>query len=52
MVIALEPMLNEFNCGIKLAPDQTTFLTKKGGLSAHFENTVAITKNGCEVITR
>ncbi len=52
MVIALEPMVNEFSSGIKLGSDQTTFLTRKGGLSAHFENTVAITKNGCEVLTR
>ncbi len=52
MVIALEPMVNEFGSGIKLGSDQTTFLTKKGGLSAHFENTVVVTRNGYEVLTR
>ncbi len=52
MVIALEPMVNEFNSGIKVGSDQMTFLTKKGGLSAHFENTVVVTKNGCEILTR
>jgi methionyl aminopeptidase len=52
MVIALEPMVNEKSSSIKVGSDQTTFLTKKGGLSAHFEDTVAITKNGFEFLTR
>jgi len=52
MVIALEPMVNECGSAIKLGSDQTTFLTKKGGLSAHFEDTVVVTKNGCEILTR
>jgi len=52
MVIALEPMINEFGSGIKLGSDETTFLTRKGGLSAHFEDTVVINKNGCEILTR
>jgi methionyl aminopeptidase len=52
MVIALEPMVNEFSSGIKIGPDQTTFLTRDGGLSVHFEDTVVITKKGCENLTR
>jgi methionyl aminopeptidase len=52
MVIALEPMVNEKNSSIKLGSDGLTFLTKKGGLSAHFEDTVVVTKNGCEILTR
>lgn len=52
MVIALEPMVNEKGSDIKLGYDQMTFLTKKGGLSAHFEDTVVVTKNGCEILTR
>lgn len=52
MVIALEPMVNEKSPSIKIGSDQTTFLTKKGGLSAHFEDTVVVTKNGCEILTR
>jgi methionyl aminopeptidase len=51
MVIALEPMVNEKNSGIKIASDDMTFLTKKGDLSAHFENTVVVTENGCQVLT-
>ena len=52
MVLALEPMVNEKGNSIKIARDQMTFLTKKGGLSAHFEDTVVVTKNGCEILTR
>ena len=52
MVLALEPMVNEKGSSIKLASDKMTFLTKKGGLSAHFEDTVVVTKNGCEILTR
>ncbi len=52
MVIALEPMVNERNSGIRIGSDRTTFLTRKGDLSAHFEDTVAVTKNGFEILTR
>ncbi len=52
MVIALEPMVNEFSSSIKVGSDHMVFLTKKGGLSAHFEDTLVITKNGCEILTR
>ncbi|MFW5884835.1 MAG: type I methionyl aminopeptidase [Patescibacteria group bacterium] len=51
MVIALEPMVNEKNSGIKVASDGMTFITKKGDLSAHFENTIVVTENGCQVLT-
>jgi methionyl aminopeptidase len=52
MVIALEPMVNQFSSGIKISEDQTTFLTRDGGLSAHFEDTVVVTRNGTENLTR
>jgi methionyl aminopeptidase len=52
MVIALEPMVNEKSSDIKIASDGMTFVTKKGDLSAHFENTVVVTESGCEVLTR
>jgi methionyl aminopeptidase len=51
MVLALEPMINESTSDIKLAADGLTFETKDGGLSAHFECTVAITKKGHRVLT-
>jgi methionyl aminopeptidase len=51
MVLALEPMVNEKSGKIKLGRDGFAFVTKKGGLSAHFEHTVVVAKNGCELIT-
>ena len=51
LVIAIEPMFNEGTGQTKIAKDNWTYLTKDGGRSAHFEHTVAITKNGVEVLT-
>ena len=52
MTLALEPMVNAGSRYIKLAGDGWTFITKDGKLSAHFEDTVAVTKKGCEILTR
>ncbi len=52
LVIAIEPMFNEGTGQTKLAKDNWTYLTKDGGRSAHFEHTVAITKDGVEVLTK
>ncbi len=51
MVLALEPMLAISDDRISLGEDGFAFVTYNGELSAHFEHTVLITKNGCEVIT-
>jgi len=52
MVLAIEPMINAGGAGVKVLPDGWTTLTIDGSLSAHFEHTVAITKNGPLVLTR
>lgn len=52
MVIALEPMVNEGSFLVRLAPDQWTYVTKDGKLSAHFEDTVIVTERGAEIATR
>jgi methionyl aminopeptidase len=52
MTLALEPMINEGTHKIKLMPDGWTFMTADGKLSAHFEDTVVVTKSGCEILTR
>ncbi len=52
MVIAIEPMLNEGKRGIILDKDGYTYRTADRLLSAHFEHTVLITKEGPEVLTR
>ena len=51
MVIAVEPMINEGTYDIITEPDGWTVLTADGKLSAHYENTIAITKNGPEILT-
>lgn len=51
MTLALEPMVNEGSCEIRLAEDGWTYRTQDGKLNGHWEHTVAVTKNGCEVLT-
>lgn len=52
MVIAIEPMINEGDWRVEIAENDYTVLTADGSLSAHFEHTVAITENGCEILTK
>jgi methionyl aminopeptidase len=52
MVFAIEPMVNELGSDVKVLSDGWTAVTCDGGLSAHFEHTVAITANGPEILTR
>ena len=51
MAIAIEPMLNEGTWETERLDDGWTVVTADGLLSAHFEDTVAITRNGAEVFT-
>lgn len=51
MVIAIEPMINIGSYNIKCGKDRLTILTTDGKLSAHFEHTVAVTKDGYEILT-
>ena len=52
MTLALEPMINAGTFQVDIAPDDWTFITADGKLSAHFEDTVVITENGAEILTR
>ncbi|MBR4761171.1 MAG: type I methionyl aminopeptidase [Clostridia bacterium] len=52
MTLAIEPMVNAGNYGVKVLPDGWTTLTKDGSLSAHFEHTVAITPDGPLIMTK
>ena len=52
MVLALEPMVVEGNPEIVLDKDNWTWKTKDGLLSAHFEHTVVVTRNGAEILTK
>lgn len=51
MVLAIEPMINIGEYKVKIKPDGWTVVTGDGSLSAHYENTVAITNNGPEILT-
>ena len=51
MVLAIEPMLCEHEYFVKVDNDGWTIRTSDGGLSAHFEHTVAVTKDGARVLT-
>ena len=46
MVIAIEPMVNAGKADVMQLGDGWTVKTSDGSLSAHFENTIVITKNG------
>jgi methionyl aminopeptidase len=52
MTLAIEPMVNEGGWEISILNDGWTAVTKDQSLSAHFEHTVAITKNGYDVLTK
>ena len=52
MVLAVEPMVNEGDWGIRILKDGWTAVTKDGSLSAHFEHSVAITDNGPYVLSK
>ena len=51
MVLAIEPMVNMGRPAVKVLRDGWTAVTRDGSLSAHFEHTVAVTKNGPLVLT-
>jgi len=52
MVLALEPMVNAGTFKVKILPDGWTAVTADSSLSAHFEHTIAITKNGPEILSK
>ncbi|MGB3328540.1 MAG: type I methionyl aminopeptidase [Thermomicrobiales bacterium] len=52
MVIAIEPMVNLGGDEVKVLKDQWTVVTKDGGISAHFEHTVAITADDPIILTK
>ena len=51
MVIAIEPMLNQGDYRTIPSDDGWTVRTIDGGLSAHFEHTIAIYEEGNEILT-
>jgi methionyl aminopeptidase len=51
LVIAPEPMVNVGTGDVRLKPDGWTVISKDHSLSAHFENTIAVTEDGPRVLT-
>ena len=51
MTLAIEPMVNMGKPAVKVLADGWTAVTKDGSLSAHFEHTVAVGKNGPDILT-
>lgn len=52
MILAVEPMVNMGTSQVKMLKDGWTVVTKDHKCSAHFEHTIAVVKNGCEVLTK
>jgi methionyl aminopeptidase len=51
MVLAVEPMINAGSSAVQTLKNGWTVVTKDRRCSAHFEHTIAIMENGCEVLT-
>jgi len=52
MVLAIEPMVNAGSYEVEIKEDGWTAVTKDGRLAAHFEHSVAITKNGTYILSQ
>jgi methionyl aminopeptidase len=51
MTLAIEPMVNVGTSAVIISSDDWTVITTDGSLSAHFENTIAVTPDGPWVLT-
>jgi len=51
LVLAIEPMFNLGVAGVRTLPDRWTVVTADRKVSAHFEHTVAVTKDGPRILT-
>jgi methionyl aminopeptidase len=51
MALTIEPMVNLGRAEVRVLPDGWTVVTADGSLSAQFEHTVIVTRDGCEIVT-
>ena len=51
MTLAIEPMVSAGDWKVKILNDGWTVVTIDNSLSAHFEHTIAVTKDGVEILT-
>ncbi len=52
MTIAIEPMSTKGDWRVRMQPDGWTITTADGSRAGHFEDTVLITEDGAEILTR
>jgi len=52
MVLAIEPMVTMGTWEVRVLEDRWTAVTSDGSWAAHFEDTIAITEHGPDVLTR
>ena len=52
MIFTIEPMINQGRYETKTLNDGWTAVTKDKSLSAQFEHTIGVTKDGCEIFTK
>jgi methionyl aminopeptidase len=52
MVLAIEPMVNVGGHEVEIKEDGWTAVTKDGSLAAHFEHSVAVTKDGPYILSQ
>lgn len=51
MTLAIEPMITEGHYTTRTLPDKWTVVTSDGSMAAHFEHTIALTKDGPRILT-
>jgi methionyl aminopeptidase len=52
MTLAIEPMITAGDYSTRTLDDKWTVVTADGSLAAHFEHTVAVTKDGPRILTK
>lgn len=52
MIFTIEPMINVGGYDVDVLEDDWTAVTSDGSLSAQFEHTILVTRDGCEVLTK
>lgn len=52
MCLAIEPMVHQGRPQTRVLGDDWTVVTADGSLAAHFEHTVVVRENGCEILTK
>lgn len=51
MVLAIEPMINEGTCNVRVLKDGWTVVTADGKPSAHFEHSIVVREDGGEILS-